>query len=611
MGAKASRNNSQAIYPPRVRNTENNDVNSPNNRLPPNSYQNMRQNDFRYSNHDSGSHQGIAAARFGGSTRIAYNNTQKSDNFNDSNDVGFRNNFFDGTDMGHLRLAVAAVSSKSRPPISKSTLLQELLECPICMNLYENPHVLPCQHTFCKKCLVAMQNNESNLKTTVDCPICRTKHNLPKGIDGLAANYTMKRLIELDAMAAEKEKSLKASEAKAKCFICQKYSHLKVCIDCSYMLCNECLEDPNHEILIESKLISRKSNYNALKSNAKQKVVTVAKPPLPKYKSHENSFENYEVYSEMSKQPQQQRIVVVNDDRLKLILLCHSSIVELNQDKKIIENEKREIYEDEHGTCKTFSKIIISINDRVISLKKIVEAKFGISCKDQILVYKDKILKSDLKQMNSFNIRQYSRIHIFDERDIKANANDIGDDLYGIYQDADLQINESIPSKKEDIMSKSTRNDTFSSSSKKSDLMIANKIKSESKSANQAAITSRSTATSSTSSIASNSSNSINNVSNTQYEQSHRDKKFKRNIKYQTTAYAKYPPRTMRQEYFGQHPAAEQLSYLNNRNSAIYGSTKNFNQYGFDVCSGAGGCPAPMINSHSRYRNVHEIFNSP
>jgi hypothetical protein len=81
--------------------------------------------------------------------------------------------------------------------------------------------------------------------------------------------------------------------------------------------------------------------------------------------------------------------------------------------------------------CKTFSKIIISVNDRVISLKKIVETKFGISCKDQILVYKDKILKSDLKSLNSFNIRQYSRIHIFDERDIKANANDIGDDLYG------------------------------------------------------------------------------------------------------------------------------------------------------------------------------------
>ena len=75
------------------------------------------------------------------------------------------------------------------------------------------------------------------------------KHTLPNGIDGLAANYTMKRLIELDAMAAEKEKE-KTLKEKAKCFVCQKYSHLKVCIDCSYMLCSDCIEDPNHEILI-------------------------------------------------------------------------------------------------------------------------------------------------------------------------------------------------------------------------------------------------------------------------------------------------------------------------------------------------------------------------
>ena len=122
----------------------------------------------------------------------------------------------------------------------------------------------------------------------------------------------------------------------------------------------------------------------------------------------------------------------IEDDRLKLILLCHSSIVEINQDKKD-RKEKSEIYEDEHGMCKTFSKIIVSINDRVITLKKIIETKFGISCKDQILVYKDQILKSDLKLLSSFNIRQYARIHIFDERDIKANASDFGDDLYGKY----------------------------------------------------------------------------------------------------------------------------------------------------------------------------------
>lgn len=103
------------------------------------------------------------------------------------------------------------VIKKDNAP-TKTSMLQELLECPICMNLYDNPHVLPCQHTFCKKCIVSLQHNETINNTsnatnnTIDCPICREKHKLPNGVDSLTANYTMKRLIELESMAAEKRK---------------------------------------------------------------------------------------------------------------------------------------------------------------------------------------------------------------------------------------------------------------------------------------------------------------------------------------------------------------------------------------------------------------------
>jgi hypothetical protein len=134
---------------------------------------------------------------------------------------------------------------------TKSSLLQELLECPICMNLYENPHVLPCQHTFCKSCLVSLKNENTNNNNCIDCPICREKHKLGvNGVDGLAANYTMKRLIELESMAAAEKEKPPSNKDKAKCFVCQKFCQLQVCSDCSYMLCYDCLEDPNHDIII-------------------------------------------------------------------------------------------------------------------------------------------------------------------------------------------------------------------------------------------------------------------------------------------------------------------------------------------------------------------------
>jgi len=81
--------------------------------------------------------------------------------------------------------------------------------------------------------------------------------------------------------------------------------------------------------------------------------------------------------------------------------------------------------------------------DRVITLKKIVETKYGISTRHQILVYKDKILKIDLKTLSAYNVRQFSRIHVFDARDLKENVNEMEENMYGIYQDAELfeQVN--------------------------------------------------------------------------------------------------------------------------------------------------------------------------
>jgi hypothetical protein len=49
----------------------------------------------------------------------------------------------------------------------KNSMLQELLECPICMNIYDNPHVLPCQHTFFKVCILSLKKNDKTTSETI------------------------------------------------------------------------------------------------------------------------------------------------------------------------------------------------------------------------------------------------------------------------------------------------------------------------------------------------------------------------------------------------------------------------------------------------------------
>ncbi|RNA19830.1 RING finger nhl-1 [Brachionus plicatilis] len=323
---------------------------------------------------------------------------------------------------------------------SKLSLIQEILECPICYNLYENPHVLPCQHTFCKKCIISLQCN--SLSKTIDCPICRERHLLPNGIENLTANYTMKKLIELESLASTEWEKEKNTNSKAKCFGCQKYANLTVCSDCSYMLCPECVSNPDHDYIIESKLKSKKYLNRYHRASMRQKQPEYAKRPELYYRNDDEA------------------------SRLKLTLLCHSSAVEEAQEKD--SDKKDQVLEDEFGKCKTFQKISISATDRVITLKRIVEKKFSIFTKDQILVYKDQILRNDLRPLSYYGLRQFSRIHIFDERDIKDSNDE--EDIYGIYQDTNL-INEAVnKSDNGEAKKNEVKNERGSKSSKSSTL---------------------------------------------------------------------------------------------------------------------------------------------
>lgn len=76
-------------------------------------------------------------------------------------------------------------------------LLEEDLTCPICCCLFEDPRVLPCSHSFCKKCLEGILdgNRSSVWRPPFKCPTCRkeTSHN---GINSLQINYSLRGIVE-------------------------------------------------------------------------------------------------------------------------------------------------------------------------------------------------------------------------------------------------------------------------------------------------------------------------------------------------------------------------------------------------------------------------------
>ncbi|KAL3890870.1 hypothetical protein ACJMK2_003144, partial [Sinanodonta woodiana] len=98
-------------------------------------------------------------------------------------------------------------------------------ECSICMEIFKNPKLIPCHHSFCYKCLEDyVKANLSNGR--FNCPMCRKSVELPpEGVSAFQANF----YIDSD------------SSDTFFCDICGPKSVASSrCLDCEENLCQAC-----------------------------------------------------------------------------------------------------------------------------------------------------------------------------------------------------------------------------------------------------------------------------------------------------------------------------------------------------------------------------------
>jgi len=93
----------------------------------------------------------------------------------------------------HNRLVMAEPLKVADDALKKITTQ---LECSVCLDTYTNPKLLPCFHTFCKKCLERLVVKDRD-RHTLCCPNCRRTTLLPAtGVSGLQTAFHIDHLFD-------------------------------------------------------------------------------------------------------------------------------------------------------------------------------------------------------------------------------------------------------------------------------------------------------------------------------------------------------------------------------------------------------------------------------
>ena len=83
--------------------------------------------------------------------------------------------------------------------------LDDMTECSICCEVFNDPRVLPCLHTFCLQCLLDY-GKDKQPGNSMACPVCRKEFTIPDdGLAGTQKNFFMEKLVHVRKLSAEQE----------------------------------------------------------------------------------------------------------------------------------------------------------------------------------------------------------------------------------------------------------------------------------------------------------------------------------------------------------------------------------------------------------------------
>ena len=95
--------------------------------------------------------------------------------------------------------AAAAAAGRGTARRLRLEQLGKEMRCPICFDLFDRPHSLPCQHSFCYECVMGCFRATSKM----ECPLCKA----PTWRRQVTTNHTLAGIVQAFAALQEQADS--------------------------------------------------------------------------------------------------------------------------------------------------------------------------------------------------------------------------------------------------------------------------------------------------------------------------------------------------------------------------------------------------------------------
>ena len=226
--------------------------------------------------------------------------------------------------------------------------LYDMTECSICTEVFTDPRVLPCQHTFCLQCLMDYGRHRRP-GNRMPCPLCREEFTIPAdGLTGMPKNFFMEKLLSARKRSAGEDAGQREG-GLVLCDVCNTEAAssapppaTKHCPECQQNYCDQCSRSHTKIKATASHVVVPVELQNQVKSD-REKITELLKKRegvLPRIEKEKNDLVKRlgDVEGEINTAADK-LIAAVERDRVKLLSEVESIRLERVGQLETVEQE--------------------------------------------------------------------------------------------------------------------------------------------------------------------------------------------------------------------------------------------------------------------------------